>query len=354
MYKNIKIGNKILGKNEPVFFVADIAANHDGDLGRAIELIWLAKEAGADAAKFQHFDAATIVSSEGFKNLKNVNSHQNKWNKSVYKVYEEASVSRDWTSRLVEECKKAEIVFFTSPYSLEMVDFIDEFVPAYKIGSGDITWLEIIAKIAQKRKPYMIATGASTFAEVESAVNTGMHFNQEMILMQCNTNYSGDLENFKYINLNVLKAYSKNFPNLMLGLSDHTPGCSTVLGAIALGSKVIEKHFTDNNERNGPDHRFSMDPKSWREMVDRSRELECALGSEYKKVEDNEKNTIIVQRRSYRATRNIDVGETLKLEDTVPLRPAPNDAISVSTKVSGKKVNRKILKGDYLKVNDVE
>ena len=218
------------------YFIADIAANHDGDLDRTKKLCLLAKEAGADAAKFQHFKAQTIVSDKGFKDLGSQQSHQSKWDKSVYEVYQDASINQSWTKELKSTCVKAGITFFTSPYDISIVDEVDEFVPAYKIGSGDITWIKIIEYIARKQKPYIIATGASNIDEVTFAVNSGYKINQNLSLMQCNTNYSISPDNFKYINLNVLKTYAKLFPNLVLGLSDHTAGHATVLGAITLGA----------------------------------------------------------------------------------------------------------------------
>ena len=160
-----------------------------------------------------------------------------------------------------------------------MVDHLNPHVPAFKIGSGDVTWLSILSYIAKKRKPVILATGASNFREVVDAVNTIKKFNKKIVLMQCNTNYTASKENLKYINLNVLKKYKKKFPNLILGLSDHTFGHSTVLGSIALGAKVIEKHFTDNNNRIGPDHKFSMNPRTWKDMVEAARELEVSMGN---------------------------------------------------------------------------
>ena len=264
--KNKKIGNK-----EKTFFIADIAANHDGDLNRALKLIKLCAEAGADAAKFQHFKAETIVSDIGFKKLGSQKSHQKDWKKSVYEVYEEASLNVEWTNKLKEECDKCGIIFFTSPYDLKLIDEIDKLIPAYKIGSGDITYIEIIKKIASKNKPYFLATGASTMKDVERAVEAGLSINKDLLLMQCNTNYTAEEENFNYINLKVLNSYKKKFPNLLLGLSDHTHGHATVLGAVSLGACAIEKHFTDDNSRNGPDHKFSMNSETWLEMVKKTR-----------------------------------------------------------------------------------
>ena len=270
----IKIGSNLIGKNLPTYFIADIAANHDGDLSRAKELIWLAKEAGADAAKFQHFQADTIVSDFGFRNLRGINSHQSNWNKSVFQVYKDASINPDWTAILSEESEKADIHFLTTPYDIGLVDDVNEYVPAFKVGSGDITWIQMIQYVASKQKPYMLATGASNLLDVVRAVEAGLAINHQLVLMQCNTNYTASVENFRYLNLNVLKTYRGLYPDLILGLSDHTMGYSSVLGAVALGASVIEKHFTDSNDRAGPDHHFAMNPKTWEEMVQSVRELE--------------------------------------------------------------------------------
>lgn len=346
----IEIDGKKIGEKFPTYFVADIAANHDGDLDRAKELIYLCADAGADAAKFQHFTAKTIVSDYGFKSLGGQQSHQKKWKKSVFDVYKDASLNQDWTSELKETCDKAGITFFTSPYSFELVDEVDNFLNAYKIGSGDITWLDIVNYIASKKKPVLLATGASNIDEVHLAVNTITHHTGDLVLMQCNTNYTASLENFKYINLNVLNEYKKEYPGVVLGLSDHTPGHATVLGAVALGARVIEKHFTDDVSREGPDHKFSMDFKSWREMVDRTREVEFSLGTRVKKVEDNEKETVILQRRAIRAKRNLHKGEVISQEMLEVLRPCPEDGIPPYDikLVINKTLKKDIVSGDCL------
>ena len=213
----IEVAGKSIGNSHPTFFIADIAANHDGDLNRAKDLIYKAAESGADAAKFQHFQAKTIVSDKGFKNLGANASHQARWKDSVFDVYQAASVDLNWTEELKKTCDDAGIPFFTTPYSLELADYINEFVPAYKIGSGDITWLEMIERVASKNKPYFIATGASTADEVQRAISTGLALNPQVALMQCNTNYTASLENFKYIQLNVLKTYRAMYPEIILG-----------------------------------------------------------------------------------------------------------------------------------------
>jgi len=323
-----KINNKIISKNSKTYFIADIAANHDGSLLRAKKLIKLAARSGANAAKFQHFKAETIVNKKEFDKMNKL-SHQSLWKESVFEVYKKASINNQWNQELLKECKKNKIDFMTAPYDLDYVDQLNKFICAYKIGSGDIAWKEIIEKISKKNKPVILATGASNFYEVINAVKIIKKFNKKIVLMQCNTNYTNNINNFKYINLNVLKLYKKYFKNeVILGLSDHTPEYTTVLGAIALGAKVIEKHFTDDNLRHGPDHKFSMNPKNWNKMIVESRNLENALGNGSKVIEKNEKETSLIQRRGVYASRNIRKGEILKKNMTICLRPKPTNSIS--------------------------
>ncbi len=325
-----QLGSTWVGPDEPVYFIADIAANHDGDLVRAKRLIEMAHEAGANAAKFQNFQASKIVSRRGFERLGSQLAHQAAWKKSVYEVYEDAAIDSDWTPLLREHCDKVGIEYFTSPYDVDAIDRVDPFVRAFKIGSGDITFTDVLVHMAKKGKPLILATGASTLEDVREAVATlraAAPPGTPLCVMQCNTNYTGSLENFRYIQLNVLKTFSLLFPDALPGLSDHTPGHATVLGAVALGARVVEKHFTDDNDREGPDHPFSMNPRTWREMVDRTRELELALGTAEKKVEDNEQKSAVVQRRALHFTRAVRAGEPIEDAALEALRPAPADSV---------------------------
>ncbi len=351
----IKVRERLIGLSHPVYFIADIAANHNGDLEKAKELIFLAKEAGADAAKFQHFRAEKIVSDIGFRKFGAQQSHQAKWKKSVFDVYRDASIPWEWTSVLSDTCLKAGIHFLSAPYDLEAIDMLEEFVPAYKIGSGDITWHEAIRRVAAKKKPVFLATGASDFSEVEAAVREIASINPELCLMQCNTNYTGSLENFKYVQLEVLRTYARAFPDVVLGLSDHTPGHATVLGAVALGARAIEKHFTDNRDQVGPDHGFSMDPEGWKCMVERVRELEYALGDGVKKIEANEKETVLIQRRCCRAARDLKKGEVLSGDDIEMLRPVAPGAFlpNEMSKLIGKTLERDLAFGEPFHKRDI-
>ena len=355
-YPTFTINKKKIGKKFPTYFIADIAANHDGNLNIAIDLIHSAKENGADAVKFQHFQADTIVSNKTFSNMASKLSHQEKWDKSVYEVYKEASINLNWTKKLYNLCKKINIDFFTSPYSFEMVDHVKEYVCAFKIGSGDITWLEILRYISKLKKPVILATGASSFDDVKMAVSEIKKNTKDICIMQCNTNYTANNQNFNYINLNVLNTYKKKFPFAVLGLSDHTLGHTTVLGAISLGARVIEKHFTLSNRLKGPDHKFSMNPKSWNEMILRSRELEYSLGDGIKKVEKNELETVIVQRRGAHLIRDKVKNQTLEKKDIVFLRPAIKGSIYPNelNKLKNKKFLKSKKNGDIILWKDLK
>lgn len=352
----MKIGNRTITNSGRPYFIADIAANHDGDLNRAYTLIELAKEAGADVAKFQNFKAQMIVSKSGFEGLGKQLSHQSAWKKSVYDTYADASVADEWSEKLKKKCDEVDIEYMTSPYDFESVDWADRFVNAYKIGSGDITWLEIIKYIADKGKPVLLATGASDIQDVERAMEALLSKNIDVVLMQCNTNYTASADNYKYINLNVLKTYRDRYPEAILGLSDHTFGYSTVLGAFALGARVFEKHFTDDNSRSGPDHKFSMNPKSWRAMVDATNELYNALGDGVKRVEENEKDTVNIQRRAYYLKRGMKKGEVICKNSVFPLRPVYEGSVLPYEidKIVGKTLKRDLPEDTCLRWEDIE
>ena len=355
MKSSFKIGEKLISKDSKPYFIADIGANHDGDLNRAFKLIELAKECGADAAKFQNFKAHKIVSKKGFKQLGGKLAHQSNWNNGVYEVYQQASIPHEWTREIKDKCNSLEIDYFTSPYDFKSVDEVDPYVDVYKVGSGDITWLEIIEYILKKNKPIIIASGASDISDVDRAIKKILKYTDKVVLMQCNTNYSGDKSNFNYINLNVLKTFESLYPNVVLGLSDHTVGDTTVLGAISLGARVIEKHFTDDNSRSGPDHKFAMNPESWKKMIQRSSELFLSLGDGIKRVEENEYNSKIVQRRSIRCNVDLLPGEIIKEEHLEFLRPLPVDGIEPYLKheIIGKLIVNKIQKGDHFSFKNI-
>ena len=353
----MNIGGKEVTQDGPVYFIADIGANHDGELKRAKNLIKLAAESGADAVKFQHFKAETIVSEKGFQDIKDyLPIHQRSWEKSVFETYKEASINTDWNNNLKEYCDEYKVTFMTSPYDMQLAEDINPLLDTFKIGSGDISWIEMIEHLCKYRKNIIAATGASSIEDVRRLYNKVNDYGNKLCLMQCNTNYTGDdSENLKFINLNVLNQYRLEFPKAILGLSDHTHGCTTVLGAVSLGARIIEKHFTDDNSRLGPDHKFAMNPKSWSEMVIETGKLISSLGDGRKKIEENESLTYIAQRRSIYATKDIYQGERIKKDDVIALRPNQKNSFPVENlhNLIGKSANKTIKKGNCIFIDSI-
>ncbi len=352
----MKINNKKIGINHPTYFIAEIGSNFDGKITRAKDLIKLAAENNADAVKFQHYTAETLVSERGFKDLKdNVKTHQSKWEQSVSETYDKASLNKEWTEELSETAHENELSFITSPYSLDLVDYVEPYVDAYKIGSGDITFNEILKKIAKKNMPTILASGAAKMKEVKNAVKILTKENTDLCLMQCNTNYEGKLESSKYQNLSVLNSFKKNFPHITLGLSCHLPNSLSVLASIVFGSRVIEKHFTDDRERVGPDHGFAIMPKEWKKMIEDVRLIESMMGDGKKVVEKNEEMTVIVQQRCIRAKRKINKGERVKKELINFLRPCPKNAIKPYdlNLIIGKELIKEVEEGEHITLDHI-
>ncbi len=349
--QEIKIGSKLIGYGHPVYVIADIGANFDGNLNKAKELALAVKKAGGDMVKIQSFKSSKIVSGYGFSTMTLKGIHGT-WPKPIDQIFKEAEFPREWHKELFDYCKKNGIDFSASPYDFEAVDLLDQIgVDVFKIGSGDITWLEMLKYIANKRKPMILATGASTLAEVDEAIeaieSTG---NKQLILLQCITNYPSKIES---ANLNVLKTYQTSY-NIISGYSDHSPGDVVVLGAVALGAKVIEKHFTLNKKDVGPDHPHSMEPAEFETMVKKIHLLEAALGSANKEVAEEESETVIVQRRSLYAKTALSAGATLSEQDIIELRPALGILPKFKPHISGKKIKNNLIAGQPIRWDDIE
>lgn len=343
--QEIKIGDKYVGLNHPTYFIAEIGANFDGSIEKAKQLIDAAKAAGADCAKFQTFSTPRIVSERGFSRMQLKGVHGS-WGRTVSEVFKDAEFPVKWHKEISDYCKKVGIDFSTSPYFKEAVDLcVDLDVPFIKIGSGDITWHEMLEYIASKGKPVMLATGDATMAEIDEAVRviekTG---NKDLILMQCITNYPSKIDS---ANVNVLKTYQSAF-DVLTGYSDHSPGHVVALASTVIGGRVIEKHFTLDKTDKGPDHPHSMEPHEFKFMVDSIREVERAMGSTCKEVVAEEGETVFVQRRCLYAARDLKKGDVIKAEDIDVLRPALGIPPKFKPMLIGKTVKEDIAKGQPL------
>jgi pseudaminic acid synthase len=317
--KQIAFNNKLVGIGHPAYFVAEIGANFDNSLDKAKKLCDAAKEAGADCAKFQSFISEKIVAPKGFQKMQLKGVHGS-WGRPVNEVFKDAEFPRDWHHIVKEHCDNIGIHFSTSPYDFEAVDLCMELdLPFIKIGSGEITWLEMIELIASKQKPIVLATGDATLSEIDDAIRTiESTGNKNLILLQCITNYPSMIES---ANINVLKTYQSAF-DVLAGYSDHSFGDVVILGSIALGGVFVEKHFTLNKADKGPDHPHSMNVTEFKTMVERVRQLEKAMGSTKKFVVEEEHETVLVQRRGLYSAKDIPKGKIIEYSDLVELRPA--------------------------------
>ena len=337
--QNIKIGSHTIGRDYPTYFIAEIGGNFDGKIDKAKRLIDAAKEAGADCAKFQTFTAETIVSEGGFSKM-TLHGVHGSWGKTVSEVFKDVEFPLEWHEEIAEYCKNIGIDFSTSPYFKQAVDLCaDMKLPFIKIGSGDITWLEMVEYIARKGVPIMLATGDATFSEVDDAIRviekTG---NRDLILMQCITNYPSKIES---ANVNVLKTYQSAY-GCLTGYSDHSPGHVVAIASVVLGARVIEKHFTLNKTDKGPDHPHSMEPDEFKFMVDSIRDVEKAMGSSRKEVVEEEGETVYVQRRCLYAKHDLKKGQVITREDIDVLRPALGIPPKYKEMVVGKVLNKDV------------
>ncbi|MDC0438367.1 N-acetylneuraminate synthase family protein [Nitrosopumilus sp.] len=335
--KPIAIGKHKVGNNNHCYIIAEIGSNFDGNINKAKKLIKLAKESGADCVKFQSFITEKLLSKTGFDKK---SAFQAKWKKPVWQVYKDAEFPREWHKKLADYAKKIKIDFMSTPYDYEAVDLLEKIgVPAYKIGSGDVTFLEFLKYIAKKGKPVMLPTGASTIEEIKDAVTAIKSTkNNKIIILQSVTQYPSPIEQS---NILAMVSLRKKF-GFNVGYSDHSPNIAVPVASVANGACVIEKHFTDNKDNIGPDHPHSLNPQEFSYMVKLIRDVEKALGDGIKKIEKSEKETRIIQRRSVFAVKEIQKGEKFTKENIKCLRPAIGIDASKYSAVLNKKAKRNL------------
>ncbi|MFH1075683.1 MAG: N-acetylneuraminate synthase [Pseudomonadota bacterium] len=289
------------------FIIAEAGVNHNGSLKIAKELVDAAVAAEADAVKFQTFKAELLVTSYAPKAEYQLQA-TNK-NESQFDMLKRLELSEKDFSELMEYSENNGITFLSTPFDKESADFLDNIgVTAFKIGSGDIANIPLLSHVASKGKPMLVSTGMSSLGEVENAVNiieaTG---NARLALLHCVSNYPADA---KDVNLSAMSTMQKAF-NLPVGYSDHTPGAAVAIAAVALGARILEKHFTLSRNMEGPDHQASLEPHEFKTLVDSIRQVEVSLGDGRKKAAPSEQNTLSVARRSLVAACNIAAGTKL-------------------------------------------
>ena len=303
--KKVKIGNRWVGEREPCFIIAEAGSNHDGKLEQAKKLIDIAKSAGADAVKFQTFKAEKLYSKKTptMTYLKKDKLLKNK--ETVWDLIKKIEMPRKWIKILAEYCKKKKIIFLSTPFDLKAIDESEKFVPAYKIGSFEITHLLLLECVAKKKKPILLSTGMADLSDIELALETiYKQGNRSVVLLHCSINYPVKYEN---LNLRAMQTMRQAF-QLPVGFSDHTLDITADIAAVALGACVIEKHFTISRKLKGPDHPFALEPNELKNMVRQIRNTETSLGSPIKKHTQAEEEMYRLGRRSLVAACKISKG----------------------------------------------
>ena len=315
--KEIKIGERSIGNGEKVFIIAEAGVNHNGDLALAKRLIDAAKEAGADAIKFQSFITEEIISQGAPKA-----AHQLRYsdkNETQFDMIKRLELSEDDHRELIAYANSKGIIFLSTPYDFCTVDWLDKYgVPAFKIASIDVDNRHLLKYVASKRKPIILSTGMSYLEEVRVGVDIIREAgNRDVILLHCTSNYPAADQD---ANLNAIRTLAQEF-NTVVGYSDHTEGDEASLCAVCLGARVIEKHFTVDKNLTGPDHSLSMDPKAFKRFTERVKGVESLLGSGKKAPTLSEMANRQDMKRSLFTRFPIKKGELLTIDKIAFKRP---------------------------------
>ena len=315
MRKKIQIGENCIGKDQPTYIVAEMSANHNMDFERAKAIIKSAAESGADAIKIQTYtpDTITIESDKPAFRTKGI------WEgRTLYELYGKAYTPWEWQAELQSYAHDCGIEFFSSPFDLTSVDFLEDLdVPVYKVASFEINDIPFIRKIAKTGKPIIVSTGIAYLEDIDLAVRTCLEEgNNQVVLLKCISSYPAPYEN---MNLNVIPNMMQTF-DCICGLSDHSMGTEIAVAAVALGAKVIEKHFTLCRADGGEDSQFSMEPHEFKTMVQQIRNVEKALGRVTYELNDAQVDSRIYSRSLF-VVKDIKAGEAFTPENVRSIRP---------------------------------
>lgn len=327
----VEIAGRRIGLGRPCFVIAEAGVNHNGDLCRALEMIDVAADAGADAVKFQTFSTAAIAN----RNAPKAPYHERTTDRreSQFEMLSRLELSEDAHRRLVEHCGERQILFLTTPYDAGSADLMERLdAPAYKIASTDTTNLPLLRHIARKERPVLLSTGMCSLGEVDEAVtavrSTG---NRGLVLMQCTAQYPTPLDE---VNLKVIPRFAQLF-DCPVGFSDHTSGIEVAGWAVAIGACLVEKHFTLSRTLHGPDHAASLEPEGLRDLIRVIRTAEVALGDGVKRVMPCELSTKPVLQKSVVAARDLKAGNVISEADLTCKRPGTGLPPSALTRCVG-------------------
>ena len=333
-------------KKDKVFIIAEAGVNHNGNIKLAYKLIDKASLAKVDAIKFQTFTANTLVT----KNARMAKyQSKDKRFKSQFEMLKKLEFSKAMHKKCIIRCKKRNINFLSSPFSIEDVVFLEQFNLMYfKIPSGEITNLPYLRFIAGRKKKIILSTGMSTNKEINDAVNLLKKYGtnlKDIILLHCNSAYPTPYED---VNLNSIILLKKKF-RVKIGISDHSQGIEVPISAVALGAVVVEKHFTLSRKLKGPDHSSSIEPEELNQMIKSIRNIEKALNTK-KKITRSEKNNIKIVRKSIVARRDILKEEFFTEKNLTCKRPGTGIYPRLYDKVIGLKAKKNFKTDDIIKI----
>lgn len=350
MRTGIKVGNREIGEGRPCFVIAEAGVNHNGSLEIAKKLVDVAKEAGADAVKFQTFKTENLVTD----NVELAPYQKKNLSKSVNQLQMLKELELDYKKfkEIKEYCDKKEIMFLSTPHTDDAIDFLDKLVPLFKLSSGELTNLPFLEKVAKKSKPLILSTGAGTLEEVKEAIDIIKKTNKDtdLILLHCTISYPCERQD---VNLKSMETIRNEF-NVLVGYSDHTLGIEVPLMAVKMGAVVIEKHFTIDKNMEGPDHKCSLNPKELKEMIEKIKKKEIldfddvVIGSDEKKPTKKELELIKIVRKSIVAKQDIPKGTIISEDMLAVKRPGTGLAPKYLTAIIGKTTKKDLQKNELI------
>ena len=333
--------------NKQVIIIAEAGVNHNGNLHTAKQMVDIAKESGVDIIKFQIYKSENLVKKDTPKaNYQSINTDNNE---SQLVMLKRLELSLDDHYTLFQYCKSKAIEYISSPFDLECIDTLLKFgVDAFKIPSGDITNFPYLRKIGQTNKPVIMSTGMAKLGEIESALDlltsNGRPYS-DIVLLHCNTEYPTPVED---VNLKAMLTIKSAFPGVHVGYSDHTLGIEISLAAVALGARIIEKHFTIDKNMKGPDHKSSLEPHELENLVRSIRNIERSMGNGLKKPSPSELKNITAVRKSIVASKKIETGEMFTEDNLCTKRPGYGKNPMHWEKIIGQKAKKTYFADDLI------
>ena len=339
----IRIGDRVVGEGHPCFIIAEAGVNHNGDVRTAGQLIDAAFESGADSVKFQSFSVDRLVTRWAGKADYQKRSRSGE---TQYEMLKGLELAEEDLMEISAHAREKGIIFLSTPFDCASVDIVDSLgVPAFKVSSGDVTTYPLLAYIAGKGKPVILSTGMATLGEVADSLELLRRSGaREIAILHCTTEYPA---RFCDANLRAIATLRSAF-RVPVGFSDHTPGITAAIAAVALGACIIEKHFTLDKEQPGPDHRASLEPGELKELVQSIRRVEEAFGDGRKIPTEREERTRRVARRSIVARRDLPKGACITADMLDFKRPGTGISPVDAGRILGMKLVKDLKKDELL------